>query len=137
MSDVATNTSRTSDGVIAHLEKTLESAKESAKAHAANVRKAQRLVSKQQNPDELTYRVAMTSLWADHGEKSVTIERKGPIADLMKDAIAQFLRINNRGDVQARYDVRVLLKSRGKDILSVPLPEKLWDQHTWKAPERR
>jgi hypothetical protein len=125
------------DGIVTHLRSALGKENEAAKAVSARARKGIRILQKSPDPHDLKYRVVLTSLWAAEGEESVTMDRKGPIADLMHDAIEQFLRINKRSDVQARYDVYVILESRGKAVVAVQLPETFWGQYKWKAPERR
>lgn len=74
-------------------------------------------------PSKLTFRVHLSSHWADEGEESVTIEGKDPLEKMIPAAIQQFKEINRRGNVAADWYVDVILPSGH----SVSLPEKLWE----------
>lgn len=97
--------------------------------------KAETAVAKLKNENTIfassstyTIRVRIDSLWADRGEKSVTMEGGGTVKEVMKEAIEKFKKINERSDVQGAYDVRVILPHG----TSLSLPEKLWRRYKYK-----
>lgn len=129
--------SKDEERLFTHLRTTLEDEDKKAKARSALMRRGLRLLLKQNDPDKLLYKVTLISLWADHGEQSVSLTKRGPLALVMQEAVKQFQEANHRNDLQADYYVHVILESRGKEVLTMRIPESLWSEHKWKQPERR
>lgn len=69
-----------------------------------------------------TFRVKLTSLWADHGEKSVSVARKLPLSQVVALAVEEFKKVNGRSDVQAGWTVSVVFPS-GREV---SLPKEYW-----------
>ena len=63
------------------------------------------------------YLVKLDSLWANEGEKSIERDYSGPLEDAIITAEKEFKELNRRGDVQARYFVRVYV---GEALIEVP-----------------
>lgn len=122
--------------IVIHVKKAFEGRIEEAKSLAAMAKRGLRTILKVQDPQTLTFRVTLNSLWVDHGEQSVTVERQGPLAEVMLEAITTFLKVNHRSDVQARYAVWVVFPNKNKDkpIPNVQVPEGMWQEFKWKAP---
>ncbi|MDB5194018.1 MAG: hypothetical protein JWN50_32 [Parcubacteria group bacterium] len=80
-----------------------------------------RELRRHKNGTLVTYKVTLRSLWADHGEKSVSVQGAKPLKQLFEEANRKFLRVNHRSDVQADYSVEVIFnKSR------IDLPREAW-----------
>jgi hypothetical protein len=73
----------------------------------------------------LTFTVRLDSLWDDHGEKDVTVQKKGSLALAVKEACAKFKQVNDRSDIQARWHVTVTIPGRPSPTIFT-LPEKFW-----------
>src|SRR3954466_15860692 len=71
----------------------------------------------------LQFKVVLSSLWADQGEKSVEIVGN-TLEAAMQEAIAEFKKINKRSDVQANYYVSAFLPTDPDSPIS--LPEQYW-----------
>lgn len=70
---------------------------------------------------EAEYCVNLISCWAKEGEKSTETKEKAPLEEVIKHAEAEFMKVNNRSDVQADY--RVHMKVDGTHVY---LPQKFW-----------
>lgn len=77
-----------------------------------------------QNPKNIRFEVTLSSLWADEGEKNVTIKSKkgARLESVVKQAIAQFKQINKRNDVQAKWFV---IAFAGTSALGILIPEEI------------
>lgn len=91
----------------------------------AKYRKALRFIEKEKT--EPLYAIELRSYWKNEGEKDVHLESTGPLRQLIRDAEKQFMEINRRSDVQARY--LVCLSVCG---LTSVLPENLWEKYKMK-----
>jgi hypothetical protein len=112
-----------------HLQGALDTRVQTLKAKLAEGRRARNILDRQIRSGKITYKIVLVSLWADHGDKAVMLVEEGNLEELMKKAIAEFMKINRRSDVQANYSVYVLLKDKTKDLLNVPVPEEFWRQY--------
>lgn len=69
-----------------------------------------------------TFRVTLSSLWEKDGEKSIRIQQQASLKVVTAEAVTEFKRINRRQDIQARWEVSVILSP---DV-SISLPESFW-----------
>src|SRR4051812_6678175 len=81
---------------------------------------------------DITFRVQLTSLWADYGEKTVESKGKGPLKNIIKRAETRFKALNKRGDVQAKYQAWALLGENKVPSCSVPIPDEFIRPHCEK-----
>ncbi len=79
------------------------------------------------NLGDAVYSVQLISMWETEGGKSVHVEQKGNLEDAIKEAEGQFKEVNHRSDVQANYQVMVLV---GKTYCSVP--QEYWKEFSGK-----
>jgi hypothetical protein len=86
--------------------KDLEARLANAEQTAATSREALEAL-KNLRPATATYHITLNSCWADYGEQHISKDYKGPLADAIKTAEAEFMRVNKREDVQAQYAVAV------------------------------
>lgn|SRR3989338_9404176 len=89
-----------------------------------NLRAGLRLVV-DMNFDNATYIVDLKSLREKEGEKSASIEHTGKLEDAIRKAEQEYKTINQRGDIQARYSVRVKIGRAATHI-----PEEHWKSLT-------
>jgi hypothetical protein len=92
--------------------------------------------------DHATYSVDIISRWTDavsapcEGEKDVrNMKHKGTLKDAVKKAEKKFMEINDRSDIQADYDVELMLNRE-----RIEIPEKYYKayKHVYKdKPERK
>lgn len=115
------------------LETLLETRTATLKEKLAEAQKCKRILARAAVSRKLTFKVVLASLWADHGEKAVVLVEQDELENIMKKAIAEFMKINDRTDVQAKYSVYVLLKDRKKDLLNLPVPEEFWSGFRYKG----
>jgi hypothetical protein len=87
------------------LQDSLEAHKAGFQRSLSEVEQAQIFLSSRR---KLTFRVKVTSLWADQGERPVHLEEKGSLKNMLAKATEQFKELNKRSDVQARYEVSVV-----------------------------
>ena len=88
------------------------------------------------DPDCLTYTIKLNSLWASEGEESHTLTARGRLKELVDRANMEFMRINQRSDVQAELSVYVVLSDGSRDgVVRVPLPRELYKKFEFKRPE--
>lgn len=76
---------------------------------------------KRVNTSNANYVVALNSLWAREGEKSTKTEHEGSLQEAIEKAEAEFKTTNKRSDVQADYDVRIVLGE-----LKYQVPKEYW-----------
>lgn len=107
--------------LTAFLRSRLEASKAGYQRELSKVKQAQDLLSSR---GRLTFRVTITSLWVDHGEKPVCIEKKGLLKEILAQATEQFKELNRRSDVQARYEVSVVFPNS----YDVPLLPEMWER---------
>ena len=121
----ARKTTQTADNpVVAHVVAFLKEREKDLEDRLKDIRAAIPLLSTATD-GTTRYQVNLGSLWADSGEQSVSIARKGSVASVVRRAANEFKRINRRSDVQATWDVYALIGER-EDPLMVPVPEALW-----------
>lgn len=120
------------DRLIHSLEALLETRTTTLKEKLAEAQKCKRILARAAASGKLTFKVVLVSLWADEGEKSVVLVEQDELGSVMEKAIAQFMKVNNRSDVQANYSVYVLIKDRKKDLLNLPVPEEFWSGFRYK-----
>jgi hypothetical protein len=80
---------------------------------------------KKEDARNLTYTIELRSLWERDGEKNTTLTYQGTLENAILNSEENFMRVNNRKDVQAEYRVFILLGSA-----SVPVPEECWRPYT-------
>lgn len=73
----------------------------------------------------MRYQVDLISLWAEAGEKPVSVTRKGSLRSAMRRAVKQFKQVNRRTDVQAKWKVYALIGERDNPFL-IPVPQTFW-----------
>ena len=84
-------------------------------------RTIQKTRSKKAEPDKFI--VHLDSYWADYGERAIVHEGNS-LKSAIKDAEREFMRANNRSDVQARYTVYAVFEKK-----QIPLPNKYWGKY--------
>jgi hypothetical protein len=78
------------------------------------------------NLDNANYVIHLRTLWPPipphvHGEDNVDLNYHGSLANGIKEAERQFLRINQRADIQAIYSIELVLDGNAYSI-----PENFW-----------
>jgi len=86
---------------------------------------------------QLMFRVQLDDLWQNEGGQSVKVEHRGSLGTAMEKAIAEYLRVNQRSDVQATYRVWIVLpkvreKDKEIDCGVIPIPEEYWENYKFK-----
>ncbi len=76
---------------------------------------------------QLCYKVVLNSLRTDEDEKNVEHVAQGLLAQVIAAAEAEFKKVNNRSDVQAKCCVFVALPAYPEDWFGVP--ERFWQQY--------
>ncbi|MBM3233342.1 hypothetical protein FJZ18_04215 [Candidatus Pacearchaeota archaeon] len=95
-----------------------------------SLRRYQKTLTKLKAADgcRLNYIVNLRSLWESQGEGNTTTKYMGTVEGAVQAAEQEFMRVNNRRDVQADYQVMVVL---GKT--KVFLPEECWKPYASRA----
>lgn len=77
-----------------------------------------------ESPKNIWFEVNLDSLWADAGERNVTVKgRKGErLENVIRRAGTRFMEVNKRSDVQARWLILALASKNGPGVL---LPEEI------------
>lgn len=75
-------------------------------------------------PKQLKVKVTIESLWRDQDEKDVTVVVSGSVEEAICQAKDEFMRINERSDIQGTYRVFVVLP--GEPRIEIELPEAVW-----------
>lgn len=72
-----------------------------------------------ENPKSIRFEVTLTTLWANEGEKNVTIKSKkgAKLENVLRQAEKKFKEINNRTDVQAKWFVLALAGTSGLGVV--------------------
>jgi len=69
----------------------------------------------------LLFAAEIHSLWADYGEKSVTVSGEKSVDSILKKACKEFKEVNKRSDVQGAPHVWAIANE-----VAISLPEKRW-----------
>lgn len=98
------------------------SMKKNRKLHQSMVEQLDEALKESDDVEAYRFGVKLYSLWQDHGEKTAYTHRNKDLEKAFRRAIQKFLRINNRSDVQARWEVTVRLPCGHVQ----QLPERMW-----------
>ncbi len=96
--------------------------KKNRKLHQSMVEQLDEALKESDNVDAYLFGVKLQSLWNDQGEKDVNSPRNKDLEQGLRRSIQKFLRINNRSDIQARWEVTVRLPCGHVQ----QLPDKMW-----------
>jgi len=66
---------------------------------------------KRLNTNNAEYVVNLRSLWEDSGERSTETRHKGRLDEAISRSESEFLKTNNRSDIQAEYSVKIVIGS--------------------------
>jgi hypothetical protein len=98
--------------MTAYVTETVAHLHDESRKRTADLAKAKRAVAKfVERGEPFTYEVHLHNLWADHGGKHTVTTTRGSLAEAIENAEAEFMKVNNRGDVQARYTILILLST--------------------------
>jgi hypothetical protein len=81
------------------------------------------------NGSKVAFEVLLQSLWSDYGEQNIRSNSTLSLKQAIRQAQKRFKKINNRGDVQARYSVYVHIVPKVSDQSKnqcVKVPEKFY-----------
>ncbi len=92
------------------------------KLHQSMVEQLDEALKESDDVDAYLFSIRIESLWSDHGEKHVNSPRNKDLEQGFRRNIKKFMKINDRSDIQARFDVQVRLPCGHVQ----QLPEKMW-----------